>query len=310
MKKDQILVVAGPTAVGKSAAALRLAEELDGEIVSCDSMQLYRYMDIGSAKPTAEERQRVRHWLVDEIDPRTPITAARYREMARAAIFDILSRGRLPVIVGGTGLYLNALLYEMDFGPAGADPALRQRLEEIAAEEGGEALHARLTRLDPEAAQRIHPHNIKKLIRALEAAESGGRIGAFSTVREKVKDYEPLLIGLKRDRQELYQRIDARVLRLVEQGLFAEVAALMAKGLDENDQAMKGIGYKEIIAYYHGRIDRETAIAEVQKNTRHYAKRQMTWFRRYEDMRWFDLSAAVSEEAAVEEILDWVRRNR
>ncbi|MGI6722125.1 MAG: tRNA (adenosine(37)-N6)-dimethylallyltransferase MiaA [Anaerovoracaceae bacterium] len=311
MSKDKILVIAGPTAVGKTEYAIDTALALDGEIVSCDSMQLYKYMDIGSAKPTAEERAKVRHWLVDEIDPAQDFSVVMYRDMAKAAISDIMSRGKLPIVTGGTGLYLNSLLYEMDFGPQKKDPEYREKLEKMARNNGPAALHKRLQKVDPKAAERIHPNNVKKVIRALEAVELGGReIDDFGSVRTKTKDYDPILIGLTRDREELYQRINMRVLMLVDRGLLQEVQHLMDMGFNSDDIAMKGIGYKEIIDYFNGSYDLKTAIELVQKNTRHYAKRQLTWFKRYDDMKWFDLTAYMTHEDALKDIVDWVRKNR
>lgn len=310
--KEKIAVIAGPTAVGKTEVAIAAALALNGEIVSCDSMQLYRGMDIGSAKPTPEERALVRHWLVDEIDPRRPFSVALYQTMAKSAIRDILKRGKFPIITGGTGLYLDSILYEMDFGgTAERDVSYRAFLERAAEEDGPQALHRKLQHADPEAAARIHPNNIRKVIRALEAVRQNGRgIEAFSHVRQKSGEYDPILIGLTRNRQELYQRINRRVLHLMDQGLLQEVKGLLDQGLTEEDIAMKGIGYKEIIAYYHGQYDLPAAIEAVQKNTRHYAKRQMTWFRRYDDMKWFDLTAIPSLEEAERSIIDWIQKRK
>ena len=306
----QIIVVAGPTAVGKTKYAIEIAKAFDGEVVSCDSMQLYKYMDIGSAKPTAEEQAQVKHWLVDEINPKDSFSVARYQEMAKACIEDIFSRGKTPVIGGGTGLYLNSLLFEMDFSNAPQDDELRQTLENEAELFGPEYLHNKLKEADPVAAERIHPNNIKKVIRALEGAISGNTITDFKNCQEKCKDYDTILIGLTRNRAELYDRINLRVDIMVEQGLFEEVEGLLQMGLEEADISMKGIGYKEIIGYFDGLYTKEEAIDLIKKNSRHLAKRQLTWFRRYDDMTWFDINDYENDEAAIEDIIKWVQAQK
>ena len=303
----KLIAVAGPTAVGKTKYAIETAKAFNGEIVSCDSMQLYKYMNIGSAKPTAEEQAEVKHWLVDEIDPKEPFSVAKYSEMAKDAIEDIFSRGRTPVIEGGTGLYLNSLLYDMDFSGAPVDMELRATLENEAELFGPEYIYNKLKDADPKAAERIHPNNVKKVIRALEGAIKGSSIVDFKNCREKCKDYDAILIGLTRNRPELYDRINRRVDIMVEQGIFNEVEQLLEMGLDEDDISMKGIGYKEIIGFFDGLYSQEEAIDLIKKNSRHLAKRQLTWFRRYEDMKWFNLSEYENDEAAVGDIIKWVQ---
>ncbi len=315
----RILVIAGPTAVGKTAFAIEAAKRYDGEIVSCDSMQIYRYMDIGSAKPTPQERRMVPHHLIDCIDPfcgtldggaEGSFSAARYAELAADAIEDIHRRGKLPVIAGGTGLYLNALLYDMDFGPGASDPALRAALSKIASEHGPEALHDMLRDKDPAAAERIHPNNVKKVIRALERLESGEQaLQGFASVQKANPRYDPLLLGLTRDRAELYERIDQRVLEMIRQGLPEEVKALSKRGLTEQNISMLGIGYKEMLPYIKGECSLEEATKKIQRNTRHLAKRQLTWFRRYGTMFWLDLSDHDNENAALEAMFAWLDQN-
>ncbi|MBP3758457.1 MAG: tRNA (adenosine(37)-N6)-dimethylallyltransferase MiaA [Firmicutes bacterium] len=302
MTGRKIIVIAGPTACGKTEYAIKTAQHADGEIVSCDSMQLYKYMSIGSAKPTPEEQAAVRHWLVDEIDPRDEFSVARYRDMAKDAINDILSRGKVPVVAGGTGLYLNSLLYDMDFSDADKDTELRKTLMDEAELFGPEFVHKKLEMIDPIKASKIHPNNLKKVIRALEGASSGKGIADFSDLRTRTSDYDVLLIGITRDREELYDRINRRVDIMVEQGLFKEVEELLEMGLQEEDISMKGIGYKEIIAYFDGVYSKEDAIEKIKQNTRHLAKRQLTWFRRYEDMHWVNISE-LGDEGALDEIL-------
>lgn len=307
MKK--ILVLAGPTAAGKTAASISLAQHCDAEIVSCDSMQLYKYMDIGSAKPTAKQRADVPHHLIDCIDPREPFSVARYQELARKAIAEIHTRGKLPLVTGGTGLYLNSLLYDMDFGPTPRKDAYRAELEAYAQEHGADALHERLAKADPRSAERIHPHNVKRVIRALEAAEKEARpLADFASVEKRTADYEALLLGLTWDREELYRRIDDRVDQLFAAGLEKEVRGLMERGFSSDDIAMKGIGYKELLDHFAGEYDRAEAVRLIKRNTRHYAKRQFTWFRRYEDMTWYNGSEYESFDALLEDMKTWVSK--
>lgn len=307
---NKVIAVAGPTAVGKTKFAIRLAQEFNGEIVSCDSMQLYKYMNIGSAKPSADELKQARHHLVDFLDPREDFSVAMYQKLAREAIMDILSRGCMPVVSGGTGLYLNSLLYEMDFASAPQNQSYRDELMELAEKKGSSELHKMLEKKDKAAAAGIHPNNIKKVIRALERLKEGeGTIKQFSDINEPAKDYEVLLIGLTRDRAELYDRINRRVDVLIEEGLIDEVKNLMDMGLTSEHISMKGIGYKEIMDYLMGKITKDEAIENVKKNTRHYAKKQLTWFRRYDKMNWYDISEYSSDEEAAEDIIRWLRKN-
>ncbi len=305
MTGRKIIVIAGPTACGKTEYAIRVAENTGGEIVSCDSMQIYKYMSIGSAKPTAEELARAKHWLVDKIDPRDDFSVARYRDMAKDAINDILSRGKTPIIAGGTGLYLNSLLYDMDFSEADRDLELRQTLMDEADLFGPEYVYKKLEAIDPVKASKIHPNNLKKVIRALEGASNGKGIAEFSELTARTGDYDVLLIGLTRDREELYDRINRRVDIMVEQGLFGEVEELLEMGLQEEDISMKGIGYKEVIAFYDGQMTEDEAIDKIKQNTRHLAKRQLTWFRRYEDMHWINITE-LGDEGAMKEIMDLI----
>lgn len=307
---NTIIAVAGPTAVGKTKFAIRIAQEFDGEVVSCDSMQLYRFMDIGSAKPTAEEMTQARHHLVDIIDPREDFSVAEYQKLAKAAIRDIFSRGKTPVISGGTGLYLNSLIYDMDFSSAPGDIEYRNRLMKIAQEQGNESLHQMLHDLDPDAAENIHPNNTKKVIRAMERLREGEeRIRQFRDINRETEDYRTVLIGLTRERSELYERINRRVDILVENGLFEEVRGLMDMGLTTENISMKGIGYKEIMQYFNGVYSKETAIDRIKKNTRHYAKKQLTWFRRYDRMKWYNISDFDSDECAAEVIISWIHKS-
>ena len=310
MSKPPILVVAGPTAVGKTAFAIELAEKFNGEIVSCDSMQLYKYMDIGSAKPDKTERSMAVHHLVDFLDPRDDFSVAEYQKLALAAIKDIISRGKLPIISGGTGLYLNSILYNMDFAYAPKNVQYRMQLTDIAEGENPELLHEMLAEKDPEAAKLIHPNNNKKIIRALERLKEGeDRIHRFSDIQAENGNFVPLLLGLTRDRVELYERINLRVDKLIEAGLIDEVKSLMEMGLTSDDISMKGIGYKEIIGFLNGEISFDESVDLIKKNTRHYAKRQLTWLRRYDKMNWVNLSEYLNDNDALEDIFEWVSRN-
>lgn len=308
---NTIIALAGPTAVGKTKFAIMLAQEFDGEVVSCDSMQLYKYMDIGSAKPTEEEMAMAKHHLVDLIDPRDEFSVAQYQKLAKKAINDVFSRGKTPIISGGTGLYLNSLLYDMDFSSTPEDHSYRDELMAKAEKEGREALHEMLTRQDPEAAKSIHPNNTVKIIRALERLKEGeGKIKQFKDISSETKDYDVVLLGLTRDRAELYDRINRRVDLLIDAGLVEEVRTLKEMGLTQENISMKGIGYKEIMDFLDDRYSLEEAVEIIQKNTRHYAKKQLTWFRRYDKMKWCNISDFDSDEAAFEDLKKWLQRNK
>ncbi len=288
--RAKILILAGPTASGKTSLSLDLARDLGCEIVSADSMQLYQWMDIGSAKPTPEERARAVHYLVDEIDPAAPFSVAEYREHAGRAIQQILDKGKIPLIVGGTGLYVHSLLYNMDFSETSQNTARRQELQKLAEQQGGEALHRILRRVDPVAAERIHPNNIKKMIRAVEAAESGHPVAEFQRTQEQPGPYDCLLFGVTRRRDVLYERINQRVDEMIRQGLVEEVRSLSQRGLTPDMISMKGIGYKEVFALLQGECTLDETVEQIKRSTRRYSKRQMTWFRRYDQMIWYDIT--------------------
>ncbi|MDF3003340.1 MAG: miaA [Bacillota bacterium] len=303
-----VIFIAGPTAVGKTKYAIEVAKAMGGEIVSADSMQIYQYLDIGSAKPTSEELAQAKHYLVDEIDPAVQFSAAEYQLLAKAYINQIFGAGKMPVVSGGTGLYLNSLIYDMDFSVMPRQEGFREMLEKEAEELGVNYVHDKLKSLDPDAAERIHPNNLKKVIRAIEVFQSTGEgIREFSESLVETRDYRCILIGLSRDRAELYQRIDQRVDLLVQAGLIDEVKSLLDRGLTEDSLSMKGIGYKEVIAYLHGEYDLAEAIRLVKRNTRHYAKRQMTWLRRYPQMKWFNLSEYSDDQLALNAIVKSIR---
>ena len=285
---DRIICIAGPTASGKTALAVELAKELNGEVVSCDSMQVYRYMDIGTAKPTKEEQQGIVHHMIDVAEPDENFSVSCYCEMATPIVDDILSRGKVAIIAGGTGLYMDALIKGNDFAPYPATGA-RERLEQQADQIGMDAMLEKLRAIDPDAAAKLHPADRKRIIRALEVfEETGETITAHNLRTQSIPPrYKPLWLGLDFDpRQALYDRIDLRVGLMLEQGLVEEIRSLLARGIPPKSTAMQAIGYKEFVAALDGNGSIELAADEVRQSSRHYAKRQLTWFRRNPDMNW------------------------
>jgi tRNA dimethylallyltransferase len=303
MDRIKIIAVIGPTGVGKTEYAIELAKKLDGEIVSADSMQIYRHMTIGSAKPTAEQRNDVIHHLVDVVDPWEPWTVADYQREAQAAIRDITSRDKLPILSGGTGLYVHSLLFSMDFSNTPENEAVRAELYREAELLGKDHIHQKLKAIDEEAAARIHPNNLKKVIRAIEIASAGDKVTEFHNSLRPNDAYDPVFIGLERNRTELYDRIDRRVDTLMQTGLVDEVKALLTMDLTAGSIAMQGIGYKEIVGFLSGQYNEEEAIRLIKQHSRNYAKRQYTWFRRYQEVRWFDLTGGVSVDTIINDML-------
>ena len=290
-EKTPLLIVAGPTATGKSDSAVELALRMNGEVISADSMQVYRGMDIGSAKVTVGEMRGVPHHLIDCADPSENWNVVRFQKEARRAVQDIASRGRLPILCGGTGFYIQALLYDIDFTQMEENTPLRDRLSALAAEKGPEAVHALLLEKDPASAAAIHPNNLKRVIRAIEfMEESGGSIAAHnSQQRERESAYRSVFFVLTMDRARLYERIDRRVDIMMERGLVDEVAGLRAMGIQRDSTSMQGIGYKQIYGYLDGEYDLEEAVRLIKRDTRHFAKRQLTWFKREKDVIWTNL---------------------
>jgi tRNA dimethylallyltransferase len=288
--KPSILVICGPTASGKSDLALRLAHMLDGEIINADSMQVYCGMDIGTAKPTAEQQEGIPHHLIDIVRPDQPFSAADFAEAADAAIRDINSRGKRPIVVGGTGLYIRSLLKGLVDSPGDAAGEIRQQLRAEAQERGNQAMLEELRRVDPDLAGRIHPNNLVRIIRALEVFRTTGiplshyqQAHAFSGQR-----YRSLQIGIQVERPLLYSRIDERVNRMIEQGLLQEVQQLLSAGYGSELKAMRAIGYKELTAHLAVEYGLDEAIRLIKRNTRHYAKRQLTWFNADQDILWLE----------------------
>jgi len=290
-----LIAVVGPTAVGKTALAVRLADVLPVEVVSADSRQVYRYMDIGTAKPTAQERQRVRHHLLDIVEPDEPFTLAQYQQLAYAAIADIQCRGRIPLLVGGTGLYVRAVLEGLSIPHVEPDQRLREELYAEAATKGYEVLHRRLHELDPAAAERIDTRNVRRVVRALEVCYLMGR-PISSVQRASPPPYRVLRIGLTMPRPVLYQRIDERVERMLAAGLVEEVRSLVERGYGYQLPAMSGLGYRQIGMYLRGEVSLEEAIALIKRHTRRFVRQQANWFREDDPaIAWHDASGAVFE---------------
>ncbi|MCD5411115.1 MAG: tRNA (adenosine(37)-N6)-dimethylallyltransferase MiaA, partial [Clostridiales bacterium] len=282
LSKKDILLIVGPTAVGKTACAIELAKKLDGEIISADSMQIYKEMNIGTAKPSAKELGEVNHHLIDIISPDIDFSVAEFQRLAFDLVDDIHKRGKLPIISGGTGLYINSILYDMDFSKTYSDSSFRDQLTKECNESGNMFLHDKLKIIDPKAAERIHPNNVKRVIRALEINHiSKSNMGDFSTDIKLNSKYNSILVGLTRDRAKLYERINHRVDLMIEQGLVEEVENLLIKGYSKDLVSLQGLGYKEIADYIDGKCDLEEAIEILKRSTRRYAKRQLTWFNRY-----------------------------
>ena len=285
---DNMICIAGPTASGKTALSIALAKELGGEIVSCDSMQVYKRMDIGTAKPTVEEREGIPHHMLDVAEPWEDFSVSQYCKMATPIVDDILGRGKTAIVVGGTGLYMDALIRGNDFAPY-PSTGRREELEALADSEGIEAVLCKLREVDPESAARLHPSDRKRIIRAMEVyLETGETITAHNEKTKAIPDrYNPIWFALEdENRQDLYDRIDRRVDIMLEQGLLAEIESLLAAGIPEKCTAMQAIGYKEFLAARNGDISVEEAAEEVKKASRHYAKRQLTWFRRNGRIHW------------------------
>lgn len=311
-RSDEVLVaIVGPTAAGKSALALRLAERLGAEIVSADSMQVYRGMDIGTAKPTPPERERVPHHGLDLVDPSEPFSVADYRRIARDAIARVRGRGRLALLVGGTGLYVRAVVDGLGLSAPGPDWALRHRLDELADRHGNEYLHRRLAAVDPVTAARLHPNDRRRVIRALEVYELSGRpLSYFHARDEKRREQEgerALLFGITRPRENLYRRIEERVDEQLRQGLLSEVRALLHRGFGDNIVSLQALGYKEFLPYLAGEEPLAEAVHRLKRNTRQLARRQLIWFRADKRIQWLDLDR-MSMDGAMDHIEQRIRQ--
>ena len=288
--KRPLIILTGPTAVGKTKASIGLAKALNGEIISADSMQVYKYMDIGSAKIRPEEMQGVKHYLIDELEPNEEFHVVKFQQMAKQAIEEIYSKGKIPIVVGGTGFYIQALLYDIDFTESNEDNDYRSELERLANEKGAEYLHDILREVDPVSADTIHANNVKRVIRALEFYKQTGEKISEHNEQERAKEspYEFCYFVLNDDREKLYERINLRIEQMLEEGLVEEVQSLKNKGYTRDMVSMQGLGYKEILDYLNGESTLDEAIYILKRDTRHFAKRQLTWFRRERDVVWID----------------------
>ncbi|MEH7443572.1 tRNA (adenosine(37)-N6)-dimethylallyltransferase MiaA [Bacillus sp. JJ1122] len=305
-QKQKLIVLIGPTAVGKTKLSIELAKKFNGEIISGDSMQIYMGMDIGTAKVTKEEMEGIPHHLIDIKEPDESFSTAEFQELVRTKINEISSRGKVPMIVGGTGLYIQSVIYDYHFTDAPSDLSFRSMLEKEAEEHGQDYLHERLKAEDPESASRIHPNNVRRVIRALEIIHCTGKTAA--ELQEKQSPellYDTAIIGLMMDRELLYKRINLRVDLMLEQGLLEEVKYFYDLGL-KDCQSIQAIGYKELYEYFAGKTDLETAVENLKQNSRRYAKRQLTWFRNKMNVEWFDMSVSNDAEKKFAEISKFI----
>ncbi|MFD0682486.1 MULTISPECIES: tRNA (adenosine(37)-N6)-dimethylallyltransferase MiaA [unclassified Paenibacillus] len=301
--KPNLLVLVGPTAVGKTRLSLQLAADYGAEIISGDSMQVYRGMDIGTAKASLQEQQQVRHHLIDIHNPDHPFSVAEFQERASQLIFDIHGRGKLPFIVGGTGLYVESVCYDYQFSESGSDEAFRNEQAEFALTYGAEALLEKLRQIDPESAERLHANDQRRIIRALEIFHlTGERLSDRLKVQKKQSPYELCIIGLTMDRALLYKRIEERIDQMIDEGLVEEVEGLLKQGYGKQYISMQGLGYKEMIAYLQGELSWEASVELLKRDTRHFAKRQLSWFRHMKDIHWVDMSDLVNFSAHLDQV--------
>lgn len=288
--KKPLLVLTGPTAVGKTKLSIKLAKAVDGEIISADSMQVYRHMDIGSAKIKPEEKEGVPHHLIDVFDPREDFNVVIFQNLCKKCMEEIYGRGHVPILTGGTGFYIQSVLYDIDFTENAEDTSIRSRLEKEAAEMGAEFLHEKLRKVDPASAEAIHANNVKRVIRALEFYEQTGEKISLHNEEERQKEsaYASCYFVLNDDREKLYGRIDRRVEEMLSEGLVEEVRQLKESGCTKDLVSMQGLGYKEILSYLDGECTLEDAVYRIKRDTRHFAKRQITWFKREKEVIWLN----------------------
>ncbi len=307
MSKIPLILIVGPTAVGKTNLSIAMAKQFHGEVISGDSMQVYKGMDIGTAKVTMHEREGVPHHLIDILEPDTPFSVADFQRQTKELIIDIDKRKHVPFIVGGTGLYVQSVTHNYQFSDVSSDNTLRNKLQQRAEVEGQDVLYAELLRLDPDSAKQIHPNNIRRVIRALEVVLTTEK--PFTAGRMHTSDqseYDTVWVGLTMERPLLYDRINQRVDLMIEEGLIEEVESIISKGYSKHSQAMTGIGYKEIVLYLQGVLSKDEAIELLKKNTRRFAKRQITWFGRVNELTWFDLSDPEKTSERFQEISHYI----
>ena len=304
-----LIILTGQTAVGKTELSISLAKAIGGEVISADSMQVYKYMNIGTAKIRQEEMDGVPHHLIDILEPDVAFNVAMFKELAKKAADEIYERGHIPIVVGGTGFYIQALLYDIDFSEEDSDQHIRSELEQLAAQKGSEYLHDLLREVDPESADQIHHHNVKRVIRALEYYRMHGEKISIHNERERQKQspYQFLYFVLTHDRQVLYERIERRIDKMIQEGLVEEVDNLLKMGYNRNLVSMQGLGYKEIVPYLMGECTLDEAVYVLKRDTRHFAKRQLTWFRRERDVRWLDKTQFASEKEILDEIQNTIK---
>ena len=303
--KKPLIILTGPTAVGKTKLSIELAKAVNGQMISADSMQVYRHMDIGTAKIRSEEMQGIPHYLIDVLDPWESFDVVRFQTMAKEALEKIYTAGAIPIVVGGTGFYIQALLYDIDFDENDSETGYRSELQSFADRHGAEALHDRLRQVDEKSADMIHPNNIKRVIRALEFYhQTGTRISEHNeTQRQKESPYRFVYFVLDDERERIYRRIDQRIDQMLDQGLVAEVKQLRDMGCTRDMVSMQGLGYKEILAYLDGECTLEEAVYILKRDTRHFAKRQLTWFRREQEVRWIERQEYPDEAAMLQAML-------
>lgn len=305
--KDNLFILIGPTAIGKTALSVELAKRINGEIISADSMQIYKYMNIGSAKITKEEMENIPHHLIDIIFPNEDFTVADFKNNAVKLIKDINSRGKLPIVAGGTGLYINSLVYNLNFTQVAPNEEIRVKLESLGDKHGNEYLHQELEKIDIESAEKISVNDRKRIIRAIEIFEITGKPMSEhnKNFRVPVEDYNLVMIGLNMDRKELYNRINLRVDIMIEEGLVEEVNNLLKMGYNKELVSMQGIGYKEILMYLEGNISLEKSIELIKQGSRNYAKRQLTWFRRDNRIKWVNVDKFSNLDDLSQYIIDY-----
>lgn len=303
--KKPLIIIAGPTAVGKTSLSVTLAKNINGEIISADSMQVYKHMDIGTAKVTNEETLGIRHYLVDILEPDEEFNINIFQKLAKESINEIIDNNKIPIIVGGTGFYIQSVIYDIDFENTCKDISYRNKLQEDASKYGNEYIHNMLKEIDPVSYSKIHPNNLKRVIRALEYYQETGRpISVHNEIQsQKESPYNLLFYVLNMDRELLYERIDKRVDIMIEQGLVKEVKKLKDMGYSKDLVSMKGLGYKEIYNFLDGEYDLDTAIYILKRDTRHFAKRQLTWFKREKNVRWINVDEYTNKELILNKIV-------
>ena len=306
MEKKKLVVIIGPTAVGKTKLSIDLAHRLDGEIISGDSMQIYKGMDIGTAKISVNEMEGIRHHLLDIKSPEEDFSVAEFQANVRPLIKKIANQAKTPMIVGGTGLYIQSVLYDYQFTENPSDPEYRSKLEAELKDKGAQAIHQLLGKIDPESAEKIHPNNSRRVVRALEVFHCTNKtMSEYINSQEQEPLYDVALIGLTMDREILYDRINQRVELMIKQGLLEEVKELYDKGI-RNTQAIQAIGYKEIYDYFDGKMTYDEAIHQLKQNSRRYAKRQLTWFRNKMEVKWFDMTPPIKYDGMVDDIFTYI----